>query len=163
MWASSGITGSPDREAPSTLRRMIAGAHPASLLAAVTLALLLVLAGCGASEGTFTAEQFVAEANARGAGLVLGPPLETDRAETTIYELSLEESDNGAAGGETHGGGSLTVLPDAEAGLAEYERCETSASLICFRAANVAVIFDGNIAPDEISRLKQALRAMASS
>ena len=122
-----------------------------------------VLASCGAGERTFDAEAFVTEANEHGAGLVLGPTLRSSREDADVRDLSLTEPDGGSAGGEeAHAGGSLTVLEDGDAALAEHERCETSASLICFRAANVVMIFEGSLAPADHSRLVDALRAMVS-
>jgi hypothetical protein len=126
------------------------------------LALLVAWSGCG--ERTFEAEEFVAEANGHDAGLVLGPPLSSSREDAELRTLSF--AGTGAApapaAGDVHGGGSLTVLGDDEEALAEYERCESSVSLICFRAANVVLIFEGDLAPADLRRVERALRALAS-
>lgn len=138
---------------------MTAGAILRRPLAAA--ALTLSVAACG-SDDAFTAEEFIGEANQHGAGLVLGSRLESGREETTIYEVAFAETGDPANAGHDHGGGSLTVLEDGDAGLAEYERCESAVSLVCFRAANIALFFEGDVAPAEIARLEEALRAMAS-
>jgi hypothetical protein len=125
------------------------------------------LAGCGSDPTTFTAEEFVAEMNERGAGLVLGEPLLSAGGAGEVYELELAESGaTGATGPEgvegEHVGASVTVLEDPDAGLAEYERCESAATLLCFRVANVVMIFEGALLPADLERLESAVRAMES-
>jgi hypothetical protein len=131
---------------------------------AMAAVLVVSLAGgCGDEEPTFDAEGFVAEANEHDAGLVLGAPLPSSRDDAEVRELSFIGT--GAApggGGDVHGGGSLTVLPDPDEAHAEWQRCESSASLICFRGANVVLIFEGSLAPADLARVERALRALAS-
>jgi hypothetical protein len=136
---------------------------------AAALAALLALAavaGCGEDDQrTFNASGFIAAANDRGAGLVLDAPLESSRGELELYELRFEGAGAGTAPQEavhTHGGGTLVVAPSDEEALAEYERCESSASLICYRAANVALYLEGALAPGDIKRLEAAVGSMAA-
>lgn len=123
----------------------------------------LAIAGCGGDDDgrTFTAEEFVSEMNERGADLVLGEPLETNREGADVFAVAFaSESEPGATAPE-HGGGSLTVTEDAEAGLAEYERCEAAASILCYRANNVVVLLAGDFEPAETKALESALRKLA--
>jgi hypothetical protein len=125
----------------------------------------LVAAGCGQGERVFSAPELIEEANANGAGLELGDALETSREGAEVREVTFVEAeeprDNETAQHE-HGGGTLTITTDAEAGLAEYERCESAATLLCFRASNVVLFFEAGLDPADRTRLEHALRAMAS-
>jgi hypothetical protein len=120
---------------------------------------LCVLSGCGDDESGFTAEQFVAAMNERGASLALGPELRSAREDAQVYALALTGSSEGRV--EEHGGGSLTVTPSAEDGYAEYERCRQAASLLCYRADNIVLILEGEAGPAELAALSNALRAIA--
>jgi hypothetical protein len=138
-----------------------------ALLACAAAVIVGLAAGCGDSE-TFTAESFVAAANEHDAGLELGEPLPYAR-EGAIEQRVLRFQGTGPAptqpGSEVptdvHGSGTLTVLADDAAALAEYERCESTA-LICFRAANVALFFSGQVARPDLDRLIRALQAMSA-
>ncbi len=88
---------------------------------------------------------------------MLGAELASDRSGVSVHTVEVSQGP-----GNAHGGGSLTVLEDADAGLAEYERCQQGVSLVCFRAANVVLIFGGTLTPDQQTALEDALRAMAS-
>ena len=127
------------------------------------LGALALASGCG-SEQTFSAEEFVEEANAHGAGLSLGAPLQTAREEgfeLRTVELAQDEAEAGAGAAHEHAGGTLTITPDPSAGAAEFERCERAASLICFRAANAVLLFEDALEPQEQVRIAAALRTMA--
>jgi len=125
----------------------------------------LALAACGDGERTFSAQELVDEANANDAGLELGDALETSREGAEVSEVTFVEAgeahDDEIAQHE-HGGGTLTITTDAEAGLAEYERCESAATLLCFRASNAVLFFEASLDPADRTRLEDALRAMAS-
>jgi hypothetical protein len=139
-------------------------------LAAVMCALLVALpAACG-GEATFTADELVAEVNANGAGVRLGEPLTTSQEDLELYALRLAggggapgvaPGDAGSAPVDVHGGGTLTIADDADAALDEYERCESAASLICFRAANAVLIFEGAVPNQDLARIESAVSAMA--
>jgi hypothetical protein len=124
------------------------------------------LAACG--ERSFEAEEFVDEANSHGAGLELGEPLTTTEPESEVYALRLAEpaveqgEEFGVVDEHAHGGGSLTVTEDEDGALEEYRRCESAASLLCYRAANVVVVFEESLPPEDRSRLDAALRSLAS-
>jgi hypothetical protein len=132
-----------------------------ALLAALGV---LALASCG-GERTFSAEEFIEEANSHHAGLVLAEPLDSLREGVEVYELqfagggSPSESDGPV---DAHGGGTLAITEDSDAGAAEFERCEAAASLICFRAANAALYFEGALAPADLARVEDAIRAMGA-
>jgi len=139
------------------------GARPSA--AAALFGALALTAACG-SERTFSAEEFVEEANAHGAGLTLGAPLETAREEgielraVELAEPEPEpEPEDEAA--HDHAGGTLTITPDPSAGAAEFERCEQAVSLICFRAANAVLLFEDALEAEEQARIADALRGMA--
>jgi hypothetical protein len=134
-------------------------AAPAALAAAAGIC----VAACGSSDRSFSAEEFVEEINSHGAGVELGAPLDTNEPGAELYALTLEEE--GEAGkeaelGHEHGGGSLKVAEDAEAAEAEYQRCEEAATLLCYRAANVAVILQPEAEPEALARVAEAFRAM---
>ena len=123
-----------------------------------------VFAGCGATETTFTAQNFIDEANANDAGLVLGAPLDSLRDDVSSYQLRFEGTggvDANAAPADAHGGGTLEITADSQAGASEFERCENAASLVCFRAANAVVYFAGALAQADLARVETALLAMA--
>jgi hypothetical protein len=138
------------------------------------ISLAASLAACGEQEATFTAQEFVAEANRNGAGLELGGPVNASGAEDEIYGLAVEptgepsaegRAEDGAAVGESHehGGGSLRVTESDSAAREEHARCESAASLLCYRAANIVVIFEPELSPADLARFAEALRAMGSS
>jgi hypothetical protein len=141
-------------------------------------ALLAGLASCG--ERSFEAEEFVEEVNANGGALELGEPLPSTEPDTDVYALRPAEGASPAVaeeeraaeehtaeepaveehGHEHVGGGSLTVVEDAEAALAKYRTCERAVTLICYRAANVVMTFEG-LTTEQRSRLDSAVRALA--
>lgn len=126
--------------------------------AALALALSAALVACG-GDGTFDAEEIVSELNANGASLALGEELFSASDEVEIYAVEVES----APQGETHaGGGSLRITEDSATGLAEYERCEAAASLLCFRAANAVLILEDELAPADRVAVEQAVAGLAS-
>jgi hypothetical protein len=141
------------------------GSQPRSgALVALIAAAALAGAGCGSGGGDFSAEGFVEEANSHGAGLELGAPLAAVDADSELYEVSVQEP-QGTKPGEDElldpqGGGTLRVTDGADAGEAEYARCEKAGSLFCYRAENVVMIFDEDSEPDSLAQVAQALTAM---
>jgi hypothetical protein len=114
-------------------------------------ALFAFVAGCGSDERTLTAEDLVAELEENGLSLDLGETLTTDREDVELYAIQL-------SGG---GAGTLAIAEDADAALAEYERCESSASLFCFRAANAVLVFDSEVPNQDLARVAAAVEALA--
>jgi hypothetical protein len=143
--------------------------------AGLSMLIAAALAGCGSGETTFTAQEFVERANDEGAGLELADRLSSASGAAEVWSVRLSGGDPGgpspsppASGAGSslgadlaHGGGSLAVSEDAEAGAAEYDRCEQAVTLTCFRAANVVLRLEGGT-PDEVARIEDALRAMES-
>ena len=126
------------------------------------------LAACG-DETTFTADELVAEVNERGAQVRLGERLTTSQ-DVELYALRLAGAgaapgvplgDAGSAPVDVHGGGTLTITEDDDAALAEFERCESAVSLVCFRAANAVLIFEGAVPNQDLARIETAVRSMA--
>jgi hypothetical protein len=149
---------------PSAVR----GSRGAGL--ALALAVLGV-AACGSDERTFTAQEFVDEVEARGVTLELGRPLSTADPDTELYEVEVvraEEGDrpepeHGAAElGHEHSGGSLRVTEGADEAEEEFERCEAAVSLLCFRAANVVLVFEQEADPGSLAELTVALSGLES-
>jgi hypothetical protein len=142
-----------------------------AVAATMSIALLAGLVGaCGDDETTFTGDELVAEVNANGAGVQLGEPLTTAQEDLELYALRLRGSgaapgvapgDPGSAPVDVHGGGTLTIAKDADAALTEYERCESAVSLICFRAANAVLAFEGAVPNQDLERIESAISAMA--
>jgi hypothetical protein len=130
--------------------------------------LAAALAACG-DETTFTADELVAEVNDRGAQVRLGEPLTTSQEDVELYALRLAgtgaapgvpSGDAGSAPVDVHGGGTLTITEDDDAALAEFERCESAVSLVCFRAANAVLIFEGAIPNQDLARIEMAVQSM---
>ena len=128
------------------------------------LAVAAIATGCG--EQRFDADEFIERANANGAGLVLGEPLLSERDGVEIYAVELlptsATGEVAPTGGEAHGGGSLIVAEDAEAGQSEYARCEGAVTLVCYRAANVVLAVEGEPGSAELVGVDGAIRALAS-
>jgi hypothetical protein len=110
----------------------------------------VALTACG--DSGFDAEELVADLNDHGADLELGEPLRSEREGYSVRALAAGEIS----------GGSLTITPDADAGLDEYRRCESSVDLVCFRADNAVLIFERELAPGDQARIADALRAAGS-
>ena len=126
--------------------------------------LSLLVAGCG-GERTFEPDEFVDAANDEGAGLVLGEPLASITEGVDVYALSFEEAAEPEAGEDGHehgGGGSMIVASDAESATAEFERCEMTVSLTCYRAANIVLYFDAAPTDEHVAAVEAAIRALAS-
>ncbi len=124
------------------------------------------LAACGGKPYE-DAQAFVAAANAEGADLRLGPTLSTNNPEHDVYALEVggggglaEEADEG---GQAHlGGGSITVTESEDDARLEYEECESAATLLCYRAGNVALVLEGEITPAQRARIDAAIEALAT-
>ena len=115
-------------------------------------AALVAITGCGEEQRTFTASEFVGEMNNEGADLELGADLLSTQAGVEVSEIRFGPDAEG----------SLTVAEDAEGGVSEYERCESAATLICYRAQNVVLLFDGaETAPVDLAPVETAIRALA--
>jgi hypothetical protein len=78
----------------------------------------------------------------------------------TFEEPGAADADEASEHG--HGGGTLAITADADAGLAEYERCENAVTLLCFRAANAVLFFESSLDPADRARLERAFTLMAS-
>ncbi len=59
------------------------------------------------------------------------------------------------------GGGSLIVAPDPDKGLDEYERCEATLSLLCYRVANIVLVFEA-LEPEQRAQLDAAVVALGN-
>jgi len=133
------------------------GAGTAVAGTAALIACLATVAGCGST--TFTADELVAELNAHGAEVGLGEPLAAEGAvEIHALELGAVAEDDDHA----HAGGSVMITEDDDSALAEYQRCESAASLLCFRAANAVLLLEDSVPRDDLARLESAVRGLAS-
>ena len=140
------------------------GAAQPSLGLVALIALAMALAACG--ERSFSAQEFIDEANDHGVKLVLGEPLSNEEGGAELYAITIEDphaAAEAASGqlevGHVHGGGSLRVEDDSEAAEAQYARCD-QAGLFCYRAANIVLIFEADAEPDALAGLAKALRAI---
>jgi hypothetical protein len=129
----------------------------ARTIALATLA--LAAAACG-GERVFEPTEFVEEANAAGAGLALGEPLMSTREGLDVYELRFAGAVQSARDEEHEATGSLIVADDGEAALAEYNRCESAATLVCYRAANVVLAIQGEAGSPWLTQLDAAIRTL---
>ena len=119
-------------------------------------ALLALFVGACGGERTFEADEFVSELNQHGGGLELGEPLSSSDPAQEIRAVELASSAT-----QVHGGGSMVVTEEIAAGEAEYQRCESAASLICYRAANVVLRLE-EVSPEQQAQLERAFRDLES-
>ena len=123
-------------------------------------AILLALTGCGSEGREFTAAELVEELHSNGAPLQLEGPLANDQEHLEVYDLSVSTPNSPDAHGHA-GGATLTISEDEEAAVAEFQRCESSLTLTCFRVANgVLQLGDGD--PELLAEVEAAVRAMES-
>jgi hypothetical protein len=133
-------------------------AAAATLLIAVAA---LVAVGCG--EEHFSASGFIDAANEQGAELDLGERLATNPAGEEVYPIATA-SPAGEPNPQLEGGGSkgtMIVADDAGSAGDEFDRCDRSADLTCYRAANVVLRFEAMDAADR-ARISGAVSALAS-
>lgn len=124
----------------------------------------LALTGCG--ETRFSADQFVDEANGRGATLELGNSLLTTEENKELYELRLKplaaaEGPAGDLGEARTTAGSLAVYEGGEGAARGVRECEAAVDLLCYRAANVVIVLEGAAVGPEQVALAAAIREMA--
>lgn len=124
------------------------------------------LAGAFDGERTFSAPEFVTDANREGAGLALGEPLQAVGGTSEIFAVELTEGapaseHEGEEGrGHEHGAASLVIADDSDAAIAEFTRCEGAISFICYRAANVVLRVESDD-PLQLARIEAAIRGLA--
>ena len=141
--------------------------------AAIAAVAAVTLGACG-GEAEFDAPGFVELANEAGAGMELREELLSTGVDVEVWAVSFPEDGSGAAPtgaseeldheGEAHAhgtAGSLAVAADADTARGEFERCEASATLVCFRAANVVLRLEGATA-EETNRLGEVFRSLES-
>ena len=126
-------------------------------------------------EETLSASEFVDRVNEQGVEVQLGEQLHSAEA-NELYDLELaplpglpeqaadehvDEKGRETGGEHEHGpgaGGTLYVFDDADAATDQVNACRVSAGLVCYRAANVVVLFEeGGI---EVQRLGVAIRRL---
>lgn len=108
--------------------------------AALTLA-LAAITGCSGGQ-TYDAEGVVSDLNSVGAGLVLGESLPNTEEDIEVRVVNFD----GAASADPHvegTAGAVVILGDDDKARAEFARCESAISFICFRAANTVLRFSG--------------------
>jgi hypothetical protein len=126
---------------------------------AALCAAAIALAGCGSGERSFSAQEFVDEANAKGASLALGERLGGEQAEIYALRVGGDPGTDGAALGADAGSGSLRVEDSSDAAEGQYARCER-AGLFCYRAANIVLVFEADVDPGSLVDLVRAIRAL---
>jgi hypothetical protein len=135
-------------------------------LAAAFLFATVAVAGCG-SEQTFTASEFAEEVNEQGVEVRIGRQLQSSEG-NELHEITLPrlpglpppapgEHDEEQAG-EKGMLGTLYVFDDADAAEEQLTACRNSATLVCYRAENVVVLFEE--AGIEAQRLAVAMQRL---
>jgi hypothetical protein len=136
-------------------------------LAAAFLFATVAVAGCG-SEQTFTASEFAEEVNEQGVEMRIGRQLQSSEG-NELHEITLprlaglpppapgEHADE--HGREEGALGTLYVFDDADAAEEQLTACRNSATLVCYRADNVVVLFEE--ARIEAQRLALAMQRLA--
>lgn len=125
---------------------------------ACVVAALLLLAGCS-SERSFDAAGVIAALEETGTYLELGEPFESSVEGAEVHSVSFT-SGTGPLDGDAHGSGAVVVLDDREAAEAEFARCDSALSFVCFRVANVVLRFS-NISTEEERAITESLRQIA--
>jgi len=126
--------------------------------AATTAATALLLAGCGSGERVFEPEELVTELNGSGANIKLGPILTTNPDGVDVTSVFVADP----AGQGDLGAGTMVLLEDTEAARDEFARCESTPSLICFRAANGVLRFE-ELLPAGQAQVEVALREIETA
>lgn len=125
------------------------------------LSIGLIASGCGADGREFTASELVEELNANGAPFQLEGPLLNDQENVEVYELSVSTASSPTAGGQVESGATLTIAETDEQAITEFQRCESSVSLTCFRVANGVLLLSDD-EPGLLAEVEAAVRAMES-
>jgi hypothetical protein len=129
------------------------------MCAAVLAIGAIAAAGCRDGE-TITKEEFLDSIREQGVEIELGRELLTTEAGKELYAIELEPLSPELPGdAEVHTGGSLAVHDDSDGADRSLERCEASADLLCYRAANVVVVLEGG--GIEAERLGVAMEKLA--
>jgi hypothetical protein len=135
-------------------------------IALVAVAGALLLAGCGgANERQLSAREFVTEMNRNGAALKLGPPVSGGQDGADVNEVTFSQTAPTPTGEgskpKPSGSATIVVLPDAEAAMDEYDRCQGEPSLSCYRAANVVLRIE-DLQPTDRALLTSAISGLAT-
>lgn len=141
--------------------------HPSRWIAAALLASGMSIAACGGSEErVFDAQELVTEIDEQGAGVALGPVMTTTPDGAEVYAITFTEQSEGVGAPIEQtptgaGGGTMLIAADTDAARDEFERCEQTGSLTCFRAANAILRFEQLEGADQ-ARLSTALESIAT-
>ena len=127
----------------------------------------MAFAGCG-SEKTFTASEFVDQVTEQGVSLELGRQLPAGSDADAVYAVTLPRlpGEPRASGEEGSGGGpngTLYVYGDPGGAGDRLDACRASAGLLCFRAANIVVVFDQDVGAISAQRLGVAIQRLGSA
>jgi len=122
---------------------------------------VLLATGCGSSQ-TFTASEFVDRINAQGVSIELGRQLPSGGNAEDLYAVRLPPLAGQPRGSDRGRGasGSLYVFDDTGGAGDQLDACRHSGGLLCFRAANIVVVFEGGSL--ETQRLAVAMKRLAS-
>ena len=127
----------------------------------------MALAGCGTSEKTFTASGFVDQVNEQGVSLELGRQLPTGSDADSVYAVTLPRLPGEPRAPDTEGSGrdpigTLYVYGDPGGAGDRLDACRASGGLLCFRAANIVVVFDQEVGAISAQRLGVAIERLGS-
>lgn len=127
-------------------------------------AALLAAAGCG-EEKRFTANGFIRALNDHGAKLALGPVLATTADGTAVREITITEpapsaTGEGADASVASGAAAILVFEGSGDAEDEFDRCDGTPALTCFRAANVVLRIE-DLQPSDRARLTTAIEALS--
>jgi len=135
------------------------------VVAATLPALFAAIFAIGCGDREFTAGEFVGSANEEGAALALGEVVTTNDAGERVYAVEFAPDPDAEANpqlhADGHGRGTMIVADDSGRAGDEFDRCEQTADLTCFRAANVVLRFE-EMDPADRARISGALSALAS-
>ena len=127
----------------------------------------MAFAGCGSSEKTFTAAEFVDQVNEQGVSLELGRQLPAGSDADAVYAVTLPSLPGEPRAADEEGSGrgpngTLYVYGDPGGAGDRLDACRASGGLLCFRAANIVVVFDQDVGAISSQRLGVAIQRLSS-
>jgi hypothetical protein len=167
-----GQAGRPGRvvlgEGRPTYRRTLAPiSGPAWRIVAALAVAAIWVAGCGSSQPTFTASEFIDRINAEGVSIELGRRLPSGENADQLYAVELpplpgEPPPPPRSAGGPGASGTLYVFGDAAGADDQLEGCRGSGGLLCFRASNIVVVLGDEGGGLEAQRLAVAMKRLAT-
>ena len=126
----------------------------------------VMLVACG-SEETFTAAEFTQQIRDQGVSIRLGRQLPTSGDADQLFAVRLprlpgEPAPPRDSEGNGDASGTMYVYGDTGGAGDELDACRAAGGLLCFRAANIVVVFDEETGGLQSQRLALAIKRLGS-